>query len=68
VGFQVCLLTAVYSFCKQACLWQLTHGRTPAEANREVADVLICASPAIRRFRVISQDDADAGSDSRRAA
>ena len=41
VGFQVCMLTAMYSFSKQACLWQLLHGRSRAEANQDADDVLV---------------------------
>ncbi len=55
VGLQVCMLTAVYSFCKQACLWQLLRGRTPEEANREVADVRITV-PAAFPYQVIRED------------
>ncbi len=46
-GFQVCTLTAVYSFAKQACLWQLLHGRTREEANQDAADVLVTAEVSL---------------------
>jgi hypothetical protein len=46
VGLQVCALTALYSFSKQACLWQLHCGRTREQANGEAADVIV-AGPAL---------------------
>jgi hypothetical protein len=41
VGFQVCLLTSVYSFSKQACLWQLACGRSPSDVNRDFPDIQV---------------------------
>lgn len=51
VGFQVSLLTAIYSFSKQACLWQLRHGRTPDEVNRDVADLIVSPDAQERHHR-----------------
>jgi len=52
VGLQVCVMTAVYSFCKQACLWQLQQGRSPADANRDATDVLIVSAASAWHYRI----------------
>jgi hypothetical protein len=41
VGLQICALTALYSFAKQACLWQLRDGRSREAAGREATDVIV---------------------------
>jgi hypothetical protein len=37
VGLQVCALTGVYSFMKQARLWQLQQGKTRSDVDCEAA-------------------------------
>lgn len=61
VGFQVCLLTAMYSFSKQACLWQLLHGRSRIEANRDAVDVLVATEPLLQPYGVESSGVDDMG-------
>lgn len=41
VGLQICALTALYSFAKQACLWQLRDGRSREAAGRDATDVIV---------------------------
>ncbi len=44
VGLQVCTMTGLYSFMKQARLWQLQYGRTRQEVDSEGA----CESVALQ--------------------
>ncbi len=56
-GFQVCTLTAVYSFSKQACLWQLRYGRSREEANRDATDVWVTAKLPVNLAKSQQRED-----------
>ena len=57
VGLQICRLTALYSFSKQACLWQLRHGRSREMANRDVPDVVVAEDAACASSRAALRGD-----------
>ncbi len=46
-GFEVCALTALYSFLKQARLWELYYGKTPNQSLRECRGDLPAISSAV---------------------